>query len=577
MSEPLVGNLLVAQSGGPTAVINASVAGVILEAGRHECIEEIYGGQNGIYGILREELIDLGDERQKSIEGLKYTPAAALGTCRYKINFTKDPAKAAKDMDQLFRVFQAHNIRYFFYAGGNDSQDTAHKIHQEAQKRGWAMRVVGVPKTIDNDLPHTDHCPGYGSVIKYNAATVMEIALDVRSMATDDGSCCIVEVMGRAAGWIAAGTVLAKREEDDAPHIILLPEIPLNEEAFLAKVKETIAEQKYCIVVVGEGLKNAAGEEIGADKSRLDAFGHPVLSGAADRLAEIVQGKLNLKTRTVKLGYAQRCAAHYASATDADEAAKCGESAVRAAVNGESGVMVKLIRTSQTPYRWITGFQPLSDIANVEHFVPRDWISEDGFMPTQEFVDYARPLVEGEVVVPSEGGLPKYVVLEKNLVEKKLNPDGTLIHPEEAAVEPFVEAAPAESQAAPVVAAAAGDSGEVKGYYELKRTENDKFMFNLKAGNHEVILTSQAYESKDSALAGIGSVQSNGVNDASFERKRSSSDEPFFTLIAANGQIVGKSEMYTSDSACEGGIASVRRNCVAERVVDLTAQPVATA
>jgi 6-phosphofructokinase 1 len=282
------------------------------------------------------------------------------------------------------------------------------------------MRVIGIPKTIDNDLPHTDHCPGYGSVIKYNAATVMEIAFDVGAMATDDGACCIIEVMGRSAGWIAAGTVLAKRSGTDAPHIILVPEIPLHEEAFLNKVREISGALKYCMVVVGEGLRNQAGEEIAADKSRLDAFGHPVLSGAADRLAELVQSKLNLKTRTVKLGYAQRCAAHYASATDAAEAAACGETAVRSAVMGKSGFMVKLVRIGNNPYRWTTDLQPLGDIANVEHFVPRDWISEDGFLPNEKFVEYARPLIEGETKAPSEGGLPKYVVLGKSPVEKKL-------------------------------------------------------------------------------------------------------------------------------------------------------------
>jgi ATP-dependent phosphofructokinase / diphosphate-dependent phosphofructokinase len=418
--SPLTGNLLVAQSGGPTAVINASVAGVIQEAGRHECIEEIYGGANGILGILNEDLIDLGDEKAKTIQGLKHTPAAALGTCRYKLDFKKKPEKAAKDMDRLFEVFQAHNIRFFFYAGGNDSQDTAHKVHEEAIKRGWDMRVIGVPKTIDNDLPHTDHCPGYGSVIKYNATSVMEIGLDVSAMATDDGSCCIIEVMGRAAGWIAAGTVLAKRTPAQAPHIILLPELAFDEDRFLAKVREIVAELKCCIVVVGEGLKNAAGKEIGADHSRLDAFGHPVLSGAADRLAEIVQGRMNLKTRTVKLGYAQRCAAHFASETDVEEAVACGEAAVRAAVSGQSGFMVKIVRTQTNPYQWTTGLQPLGDIANVEHFVPRDWISEDGFLPNEKFVEYARPLVEGELHLPTECGLPKYAILEKVKVEKKL-------------------------------------------------------------------------------------------------------------------------------------------------------------
>lgn len=418
----LTGNLLVAQSGGPTAVINASVAGVIQEAGRHGCIEEIYGGLNGIFGILNETLIDLNEEKAKTIAGLKHTPAAALGTCRYKVDFKQQPAKAAQDMDRLFAVFQAHNIRFFFYAGGNDSQDTTNKIHEEAVKRGWEMRCIGIPKTIDNDLPHTDHCNGYGSVIKYNAVTVMEVAFDVSSMATDDGSCCIIEVMGRAAGWIAAGTVLAKRQPTDAPHIILLPEVPFDQEKFLARVKETVASLKYCIVVVGEGLKNAVGEEIGVDKSRVDAFGHAVLGGAADRLAEIVQAKLNLKTRTVKLGYAQRAAAHFASETDVLEAVACGETAVRAAVGGKSGYMVKIVRLSSQPYRWATDLQPLNDIANVEHFLPRDWITEDGFLPNEKFIEYARPLIEGNLHLPMEGGLPKFAVLDKVPVEKKLAP-----------------------------------------------------------------------------------------------------------------------------------------------------------
>src|SRR3974377_2106145 len=289
----LVGNLLVAQSGGPTAVINSSLAGVIQEAGRPDVIEEIYGGANGILGILNEELVDINDEKAKTINGLRYTPAAALGTCRYKVDFKKKPEQAAKDMDRLFEVFQAHNIRYFFYIGGNDSQDTSPKIQHEAVKRGYEMRVIGVPKTIDNDLPHTDNCPGYGSVVKYNAATVMEIGIDVGSMARDDGACCIIEVMGRSAGWIAAGTVLAKRDNPaNPPHIILLPERPFEEEKFLAKVKETIDAYRYCVVVVGEGIKDGSGQEVGADTTRLDAFGHPVLAGSADKLKELVQGKL---------------------------------------------------------------------------------------------------------------------------------------------------------------------------------------------------------------------------------------------------------------------------------------------
>jgi 6-phosphofructokinase 1 len=423
----LIGNLLVAQSGGPTAVINASLAGVIQEAGRHESIEEIYGGANGILGILNEELIDINDEKARSIQGLKYTPAAGLGTCRYKIDFKKKPEKAAQDMDRLFAVFQAHNIRYFFYIGGNDSQDTSHKIHEEAVKRNYALRVIGVPKTIDNDLPHTDNCPGYGSVIKYNATTVMEVGIDVGSMATDDGSCCIIEVMGRSAGWIAGGTVLAKRGNPAAPpHIILLPELPFEVDKFLAKVKETVAAYKYCVVVVGEGIKDPSGHEVGADKTRLDAFGHPVLAGAAEELKEIVQGELQTKTRTVLLGYAQRAAEHCASLTDSTNALACGEAAVRAAIEGQSGYMVKIVRNAEPDgsVKWSTGLQLLGDIANVEHFVPRDWISEDGFLPNEKFVEYARPLIEGEVKVPIEAGLPKYVVLEKSKVEKMLPPRG---------------------------------------------------------------------------------------------------------------------------------------------------------
>jgi 6-phosphofructokinase 1 len=412
----LVGNVLVGQSGGPTSVINASVAGLIAEALNHECIEEIYGTLNGVLGILHEDLIDLASESQQQIRALKYTPGAALGTCRFKL-------KKQADFDRVLEVFKAHNIRYFFYIGGNDSQDTADKISKLAQAQGYELRVIGVPKTIDNDLPGTDHCPGYGSVIKYNSTTVTEVGFDVGSMATDDGSCCIIEVMGRAAGWIAAGTVLAKQGNPaNPPHIILLPEIPFNEDAFLAKVKETVAAYKYCIVVCGEGLKDKNGEEIGADKTRLDAFGHAVLAGASEKLKEIVQGRLNLKTRTVLLGYAQRAAAHIASQTDADEAFACGGAAVKAAVNGQSGFMPKIVRLGTNPYRWTIELEDLANIANVEHFIPRDWISEDGFLPNEKFVEYAAPLIVGEVKVPYVNGLPQYVVLEKSKVDKVLAP-----------------------------------------------------------------------------------------------------------------------------------------------------------
>ena len=422
MSE-LTGNLLVAQSGGPTAVINASLAGVIQEAGKYpDVIEEIYGGLNGVLGILNEDIVDLQEERSAGIEGLKHTPAAALGSCRYKLDFKKKPERAAKDLDRLFQIFEAHNIRFFFYIGGNDSQDTAAKVHEQSIQRGFPMRVIGVPKTIDNDLPFTDHCPGYGSVIRYNAATVMEVATDVASMATDDGSCCIIEVMGRAAGWIAAGTVLAKRSAQDAPHIILVPEIRFQAEAFLAKVKETIGALGTCVVVVGEGLKDQEGKEMGADSRHLDAFGHTVLSGVAEVLGQLVNGKLKTKTRTVKLGYAQRAAAHLASATDVAEAIGCGEAAVRAVVAGESGRMVKIVRLKNDPYTWRTELHDVREVANVERLLPREWMDADGFMPNEEFVKYARPLIDGVNTIPMEGGLPKFSSLQRVRIEKKLPP-----------------------------------------------------------------------------------------------------------------------------------------------------------
>jgi len=465
MSE-LVGNLLVAQSGGPTCVINASVAGVVHEAGKHmDQIEEIYGGRNGILGILNEELIDLYEEKQSSIEDLKHTPGAALGTCRYKIDFNGNPEEAAKDMDRLFRVLEAHNIRYFFYAGGNDSQDTAHKVHLEAEKRGYDLRVIGVPKTIDNDLPHTDHTPGYGSVIKYNATTVMEVATDIASMATDSGACVIIEVMGRAAGWIAAGAVLAQQNcEAGSPHMILLPEIAFDQDKFLEKLKSIIDEKKFAVIVVGEGLKDADGKEVAADATKVDSFGHAVLSGAADYLKDIVEEKLGTKTRTVKLGYAQRAAAHFASATDVEEAFACGVSAVKAAIGGKSGYMVTLKRTNADtePYAWTTGHQPLGDIANVEHFIPREWITPDGFLPNEKFINYAKPLIEGDLEVPMENGLPRFAVLSRVAVEKQLPARGSA--EDVAAPAPVAEASPAPAAEEP--AAEAAPAAEAEGAAE---------------------------------------------------------------------------------------------------------------
>ena len=281
MAEELVGNVLVGQSGGPTAVINASIAGVIAEALNHAAIEEIYGSLNGVLGILHEDFIDLAGQSQQAIRALRHTPGAALGTCRYKL-------KKQQDFDRVLEVFKAHNIRYFFYVGGNDSQDTADKISKVAQAQGYDLRVIGIPKTIDNDLPNTDHCPGYGSVIKHIATTVRELACDNAAMGQSD-LVQIVEVMGRSAGWIAAGASLAKRRDHphDPPHIILLPELAFDPEKFGNEVKRVLSREKYCLVVVGEGLVDGDGNYVTAEATT-DAFGHARLGGVGEYLREVL-------------------------------------------------------------------------------------------------------------------------------------------------------------------------------------------------------------------------------------------------------------------------------------------------
>ncbi len=414
MSEDLVGNVLVGQSGGPTAVINASLAGVISEALNHPDIEEIYGALNGVLGILNEDLIDLAAESQQTIRGLKFTPGAALGTCRYKL-------KKQADFDRVLEVFKAHNIRYFFYAGGNDSQDTADKISKLAQAQGYALRVIGIPKTIDNDLPITDHTPGYGSVIKYISTTIREIACDNAAMGQHD-LVQIVEVMGRNAGWIAAGAALAKRREHphDAPHLIYLPEVAFSTEKFVADVQRVLKREKYCLVVVGEGLVDADGNYISAD-DKTDAFGHAQLGGAADYLQSLVEQNLpGIKCRTVKLGMAQRCATHAGSKTDADEAFLAGQWAVKYAIRGETDKMVTLVRGETDHYTVETGLAALSDIANGVKKLPREWINEDGVSMNHQFVRYATPLIQGETQVAWEHGLPAFAKLDKVAVDKQL-------------------------------------------------------------------------------------------------------------------------------------------------------------
>ncbi len=416
MAEELVGNVLVGQSGGPTAVINASIEGVVAEALNHDCIEEIYGTLNGVLGILNEDFIDLASESQQTIRGLRHTPGAALGTCRYKL-------KKQADFERVLEVFKAHNIRYFFYAGGNDSQDTADKISKLAQEQGYALRVIGIPKTIDNDLPATDHCPGYGSVIKHVATTVRQMACDHEAMGQGD-LVSILEVMGRNAGWIAAGAALAKRRDHphDAPHIILLPEVAFSAEKFVADVQRVLKREKYCLVVVGEGLVDADGNYVAAAEAT-DAFGHAQLGGAADFLQRLVEANLpGIKARTAKLGIPQRAAVTTGSQTDADEAFLAGQAAVEAAINGDTDKMVTLLRGDTDHYSCETGLAPLADIANGVKKLPKEWINEDGISMNYQFVRYATPLIQGETKVPHDNGLPVFSKLEKVKVQRQLSP-----------------------------------------------------------------------------------------------------------------------------------------------------------
>lgn len=419
MEENLIGNVLVAQSGGPTAVINASLAGIVTEALNHECIEEIYGALNGVEGILNEQLIDLAAESQQAIRGLKYTPGSALGSCRFKL-------KTQEDYVRALEVCKAHNIRYFFYIGGNDSQDTANKMDEFAKQQNWEMRVIGVPKTVDNDLPMTDHCPGYGSVVKFLSTAIRELALDHEAMGNHD-IVSIVEVMGRNAGWIAAGTSIAKRrnQAEDAPHIILLPEVAFNPDYFLAQVQECLKKNKFCLVVASEGIIDENGNYVAAGEAQ-DSFGHSQLGGVGEYLQNLVAKNIaGVKARSCKLGHSQRAAAHCASLTDANEAFMAGRKAVEAAVGGASAMMVALVRGDTDKYTCETALVPLSEVANgVKHF-PENWIAEDKISISYQFNKYILPLIQGEVEVPFENGMPSYVRLAKVKVEQKLPAHGS--------------------------------------------------------------------------------------------------------------------------------------------------------
>ena len=411
------GNALVAQSGGPTAVINASACGVIQEALKSERITGVFGAHNGILGVLQEELFDLGAEAPATVEGLRTTPSAALGSCRHKL---KKLEQSRADYERVLEVFRAHDVRYFFYAGGNDSMDTAAKIKDLSGQMGYELIVMGVPKTIDNDLAFTDHCPGYGSVAKFIAASAMEAGRDTESLYTFD-TCAVMETMGRNAGWIAAAAALARRSEEDAPHLVYVPEARFTRERFVEDVRRAHSQFGRCFIAASEGMRWEDGSYVAEDKSALarDSFGHVQLGGVAQVLKKIIEDELGFKTRWMMQGLTQRNAMHYASCTDRDEAWLAGAEAVRQALAGSTGFMVTFQRVSGSPYRIETGLAKLEDVANGEKKLPRQWMNQAGNMPTGEFIEYARPLIEGEVEVPTEGGLPVFMRFKKQWLPKK--------------------------------------------------------------------------------------------------------------------------------------------------------------
>ena len=410
-------NAFYAQSGGVTAVINATACGVIETARAHpESIGNVYAGRNGIIGALTEDLIDTSRESDANIAALKHTPGGAFGSCRYKL---KSVAEHAAAYDRLLEVFAAHDIGYFFYNGGGDSQDTTYKVAELASARGYALTAIGIPKTVDNDLPVTDTCPGFGSVAKYVAVSIREAAFDVASMARTSTKVFILEVMGRHAGWIAAAGGLAAKRKGDPPQVILFPEVPFDEEAFLAKVTDSVAQNGYCAVVVSEGLKDRSGRFL-AEAGTRDAFGHAQLGGVGPAIAALVRDRLGLKYHWAVADYLQRAARHVASATDVEQAYAVGQAAVRFALAGENAVMPTIVRTSDVPYRWEIGKVALSEVANQEKGVPRDFITEDGFGITEACRRYLAPLIQGEAYPPYEDGLPDYVRLENHAVPRLL-------------------------------------------------------------------------------------------------------------------------------------------------------------
>jgi len=411
-------NILYAQSGGVTPVINATACGVIETArANYDRIGKVYAGKDGILGILRENLIDTSKERKVNITALRHTPGGAFGSCRYKL---KSIEESKREYERLIEVFKAHDIGYFFYNGGGDSADTAYKVSQISNKMGFPVQCIGVPKTIDNDLPVTDNSPGFGSVAKYVAVSIMEASLDVESMASSSTKVFILEVMGRHAGWIAAAGGLAAREEGDPPHVILFPEVVFKQREFLKKVKHAVENYGYCSVVVSEGVRNSRGQLL-AETGTKDAFGHAQLGGVAPVVAEIVRSKFGYKYHWAVADYLQRSARHVASKTDVDQAYAVGAAAVKFALEGKSGVMPVIKRVSNNPYRWKIGEASLGRVANREKKMPKSYISADGFGITPAARRYLEPLIRGEDYPPYDrNGLPKYVRLHNVMLKKKL-------------------------------------------------------------------------------------------------------------------------------------------------------------
>ena len=410
-------NAFYAQSGGVTAVINASACGVIETARKHRNkIGNVYAGRNGIIGALTEDMIDTNRESAKTIAALRHTPGGAFGSARYKL-LSLEENKA--EYERLIEVFRAHDIGYFFYNGGNDSMDTAHKVSLISKRMGYPVTCLGIPKTVDNDLPVTDNCPGFGSVAKYVAVSTKEAALDVLSMAKTSTKVFVLEVMGRHAGWIAAAGGLAGSNAGDAPHIILFPEIPFNKRAFLKRVRECVKEYDYCVIVVSEGAAYKNGKYL-AEAGTRDAFGHAQLGGVAPVVANMVRDKLGYKYHYAIADYLQRSARHIASATDVKQAYAVGAAAVRMALAGKSAIMPVIKRVSNRPYRWRIESAPLARIANKEKMLPRRYITKDGFGITKSGRRYLEPLIRGEDYPPFINGLPDYVSLKNAPVKPRL-------------------------------------------------------------------------------------------------------------------------------------------------------------